>query len=165
MKQIALTFTAALTCSATLAAPIIRCDVKGTSKSAPKTVVMELNAREEYRAVLNCVYGADLGDITPCAPTNGYGLSAPTGAASLVGVVYRWQDYGDHLGGITSSQVSNIGLQFTGGYYSSSGKWRSRWEFTADRTTGKATLKTDPESTGKLSLVGEYECRAVTQKF
>jgi hypothetical protein len=39
----------------------------------------------KFSASLNCISGSFISDMTPCAPDGGFGLSYPTGDASLSG--------------------------------------------------------------------------------
>src|ERR1700693_193284 len=68
-------------------------------------VVITLGAKRQFGRILNCISGDFITDLTPCAPNQGFGLSAGTGSAALVAVVNRWQDYATHLGGVTGNFV------------------------------------------------------------
>jgi hypothetical protein len=71
-------------------------------------VVISLKDRQAFRHNLDCISGDFISDMTPCAPEAGFGLSAPTGRASLVAVVDRWQDYIDHLGGVAGHYITSV---------------------------------------------------------
>jgi hypothetical protein len=62
-----------------------------TTSSKPD-VAITLRAITKLNRVLDCMSGDFISDLTPCAPNGAYSLSAPTGAAGLVGIVDRWQD-------------------------------------------------------------------------
>ena len=96
-------------------------------------VYVHLNSKKQFGHILSCVSGPFITDMTPCAPDGGYGLSAPTGSAALVGVVMRSQGYQRHLGGVTGFTRQGDDLTFTGGVMGSNGLQTS-W-----------TLKLDPE--------------------
>ncbi|MBN8900187.1 MAG: hypothetical protein J0H57_04065, partial [Rhodospirillales bacterium] len=108
---------------------------------------------------LDCIVGAFVSDLTPCAPRGGFGLSAPTGSVALVGVTDRWQDYTDHLGGITGHAVTSDRIIFSGGFNSPSGGYDEKWRFEVSRLSGKGLLVQD----GKPEV--EYSCRAADRKF
>lgn len=97
------------------------------------SVYVNLNSKKQFGHVLSCVNGPFVSGMTPCAPDGGYGLSAPTGSAALVGVVMRRQDYQRHLGGVTGFNREGDDVTFTGGFMGSNGLQTS-W-----------TLKLDPE--------------------
>lgn len=96
-------------------------------------VYVHLNSEKQFGHILSCVSGPFIADMTPCAPDGGYGLSAPTRAAALVGVAMRSQDYQRHLGGVTGFNRQGDDMTFTGGFMGSNGLQTS-W-----------TLKLDPE--------------------
>jgi hypothetical protein len=69
----------------------ILCEIAGKPN-----VVITLGAKRQFGRILNCISGDFIVDLTPCAPNQGFGLSAGTGSAALVAVVNRWQDYATH---------------------------------------------------------------------
>src|SRR4051794_35761392 len=83
------------------AGEIIRCATKGKPE-----VVMSLNSErvrpvlDRVTKVVSCIEGEFIEDMTPCATNGGFGLSYPTGAASLASIVNRWQDAHGHFGGV-----------------------------------------------------------------
>lgn len=97
--------------------------------------------------------------MTPCAPDGGFGLSAPTGSASLVAVVNRWQDYADHSGGVVGHYVTTDKLSFSGGFNGLSGGYKEEWTFVASRVTGSAELRQ------KDKAPVEFACNKAAQKF
>lgn len=97
------------------------------------SIYVHLNSKKQFGHVLSCVSGPFVAGMTPCAPNGGYGLSAPTGSAALVGVAMRRQEYQRHLGGVTGFTWQGDDVTFTGGFMGSNGLQTS-W-----------TLKLDPE--------------------
>jgi hypothetical protein len=79
-------------------------------------VIITLKGMQRFGRVLDCISGDFISDMQPCAPDGAYGLSSPTGAAGLVGVVDRWQDYMNHLGGITGHFLTADKIYFSGGF-------------------------------------------------
>ena len=109
------------------------------------TVKITLGALKQFNRMLDCITGKFVTDMTPCAPNGGYGLSAPTGGADLVGIVDRWQDYAEHLGGVVSHFADGDTIYFAGGFNSpDNGGLTDKWSFTVNRLTGKAELKEFP---------------------
>lgn len=141
------------------ASQIIRCEKPGI-----EPVTITIDAFKKFGASLNCIEGDFIADMTPCAPNGGYGLSAPTGTASLVDVVWRWQDYGDHFGGIADTHINDTTMYFNGGFYSGNQKWSSQWSFKIDRLTGigRLTLK---RSAPLKDISRNYACKAMARKF
>lgn len=116
-------------------------------------VYVHLNSKKQFGHVLSCVSGPFVADMTPCAPNGGYGLSAPTGSAALVGVVMRSQEYQRHLGGVTGFNRQGDDVTFTGGFMGSNGLQTS-W-----------TLKLDPEGNAVVRDKGgstPYTCKPYT---
>lgn len=89
---------------------------------------------------LSCISGSFVADLTPCAPTKAFSLSAPTGPAAIVGVVDRWQDYAKHDGGVVGYFKSHTTIAFTGGFNTPSSGYKDAWSFTIDRHTKVGTL-------------------------
>ena len=116
---------------------------------------------------MNCISGDFIVELTPCAPNSEFGLSAPTGGATLVGTVERWQDYTTHFGGVSGNSIDDHGMFFSGGFNSPSSDnminqnrasvglpplpdgnkipegqgYEQLWSFSINRLTGKAILK------------------------
>ncbi len=75
-----------------------------------RDVTISLQDQQFRDRTLDCIPGDFVSDLTPCAPPGGYGLLAPTGSAPLGQVVNRWQDYGDHSGGMVGhGSVQRLG--------------------------------------------------------
>lgn len=165
MKSLLIALAGLTVFSSLNAAPLIRCALKEKTPSAPSVIDIELNAKQAFGHTLNCVYGADLGDVEPCAPTGGFGLSAPTGSAPLVGVVMRWQETMNHVGNLTESAISTTSIAFSGAYVGHEGTRSSEWTFVVDRITGEAAWGTNKDSNGLWGRIVNYNCRAVSQKF
>lgn len=142
------------------AEPIIEC-----TRADGSPITIELNAKSKFGKSLNCI-SADYRDIPSegesCAPSNGYGMAAPTGAGVLIGVVYRWQDYMRHTGPIYGSFVSNVVLSFNGGFMS--GSLKDEWKFEVSRTNGIGIL-TVRKPDGYYKETGRYSCKGVSRKF
>ena len=60
---------------------------------------IDLWKSSEFGEPMHCVFGTDLGDLTPCAPDGGYGLSRGTGSAGLIGFSSHWLAASDHFYG------------------------------------------------------------------
>jgi hypothetical protein len=153
----------------------ILCEIAGKPN-----VVITLGAKRQFGRMLNCISGDFIVDLTPCAPNQGFGLSAGTGSAALVAVVNRWQDYATHLGGVTGNFVNDHEIYFSGGFNSPRSDttinqnrasigmppipggdkvpdgqgYRELWSFSLSRLTGKAELKQKDKSDI------EFSCRA-----
>ncbi|OCI96869.1 hypothetical protein A6U86_14660 [Rhizobium sp. AC27/96] len=117
------------------------------------TVYVHLNSRKQFGHVLNCVSGPFSTDMTACAPDGGYGLSAPTGTAALIGVVMRPKDYQRHLGGVTGFSRQGDDVTFTGGVMGSNGLQTS-WTLKLD-AEGNAVVRDKAGST-------PYKCERYT---
>jgi len=142
------------------AATYIRCH------NQAEQVKITLSAMRKFSSTLNCISGSFVADMTPCAPNGGFGLSYPTGQASLSRVVMRWQDYGDHMGGVVGNHVNGQEIVFSGGYMSPGDGYHSGWLFTVDRLSGTATLKTfKDEIQGTKDGVAQYTCSSLKQKL
>lgn len=120
----------------TFATQIVRCEAKGA-----EDVVIALDAKRLDGRRVSCISGGFVVDMTPCAPNGAFGLSAPTGSASLVKIVDRWQDYANHMGAVAGHFVTDHQIHFSGGFNSPDSGYEEGWSFEANRLTGKATLK------------------------
>ncbi|TIX92098.1 hypothetical protein BSK43_006800 [Rhizobium sp. P44RR-XXIV] len=109
------------------------------------TVYVHLNSKKQFGHILNCVGGPFITDMTACAPDGGYGLSAPSGTAALVGVVMRPKDYQRHLGGVTGFTRQGDDVTFTGGVMGSNGLQTS-WTLKLD-AEGNAVVRDKAGST------------------
>ncbi|HEY8009350.1 MAG TPA: hypothetical protein VIE66_21820 [Methylocella sp.] len=152
-------------CDCALSATFIRC----TSQQKGDIVTITLDKIKKYGHTLNCIAGDFIADMTPCAPNGGYGLSAPTGSASLVGVVMRWQDYGNHLGGVVGSNVDATTISFSGGYMSPGADgsgFHQGWTFTVDRLSADGVLRTfKDEIMETKDSTTKYRCSTATRKL
>jgi hypothetical protein len=141
---------------AALAKTLIIC--KGPLGAQP--VDISIQDRKFLGRTIDCISGDFVSDMTPCAPPSGFGLSAPTGSADLVELVNRWQDYINHLGGVTGHYITPDKMAFSGGFNSpDSGGYKEDWAFSINRLTGSAELKQD----GKPSIA--YTCSKAKQHF
>jgi hypothetical protein len=103
-------------------------------------VVITLQEKKQFGRTLDCISGDFITDLTPCAPDGAFGLSAPTGAAPMVKIVNRWQDYMSHDGGVTSHFISADKIYFSGGFVFD-GEYKDVWTFTLNRFRGTAELQ------------------------
>ncbi|MGE3245254.1 MAG: hypothetical protein AB7F96_18885 [Beijerinckiaceae bacterium] len=150
MRQVAVAFVAFMFCATpALAQTVIQCTAR-----THKPVVIVLEARVFNGVKLHFLQGSFVFDMTPCAPTDGYGLSAPTGTVGIVAITRRWQEVSDHIGGVTMNWTSPTRILF-GGTFSKTAEWR----FEVNRLTG----------TGNLTLRGKkpvsYKCALAKPKF
>lgn len=153
MKRLTILAIAFLAATPTYAKSLIQC------RNGADDVVISLQNRKAYGKTLSCIIKSNfVVDMTPCAPNGGFGLSAPTGSASLGQVVTRWQDYLDHSGGVVGFGENPATISFTGGFVYS-GKYTPEWSFEVDRLSGKATLK----QTGKKDAA--YTCAVAKPKL
>ncbi|MDD9910095.1 MAG: hypothetical protein OXR62_10425 [Ahrensia sp.] len=144
-----------LVASNALAKSVIVCE---PTEAGGSQVVMDLSARSDGESTLACISGDFVSDMTPCAPEGGWGMSFPTGSASLSGVTMRWQDLDEHFGGVASFRKTSTELRFAGGFADGSGVPEDDWTFTANRLDGTAALVNE----GKTSA---YACEAKEQLF
>jgi hypothetical protein len=149
--------------SPALAEAFLLCSAQGKSD-----LVLEIDAVAfNEDVVLSCVSGDFIADLTPCAPDGGFGLSAPTGSSALVGVVYRWQDYADHTGGVVFYQSSPSEYVFSGGF-AFFGEYREEWTVSVSRLTGSAlvSLSRGSSANGQVDVSREeFDCQAAMRKF
>jgi hypothetical protein len=133
-------------------------------------LVIELDSMIFEGETLSCLRGGGgvIYDMTPCAPDGGYGLSYPTGSAGLLKVVHRWQDYGDHMGGVASFTASETEFRFEGGFMFPDSGYSEAWSFTVSRLTGAGDLAVvqEVEEGGEVGRShDQYNCAAVSRKF
>lgn len=153
MRRLAILTIACIAVSPAAARSLIQC------RGGAGDVVISLQDRKAYGKTLSCIIKSSfVADMTPCAPNGGFGLSAPTGSASLGQVVMRWQDYMDHSGGVVGFGESAATISVTGGFVYS-GEYKPEWAFEVDRLSGRATLK----QTGKKDVA--YTCAAAKAKM
>ncbi len=131
-------------------------------------VLLELHSKTFEGVSLSCISGDFIADMTPCAPENGYGLSAPTGSAGLVGIASNWRDYADHSGGVVSFFASPSAYSFAGGVIDPKSGYQEAWRFEANRLSGDGSLsivqKAETDGAAGRSLF-DYTCEAAHQKF
>lgn len=113
----------------------VRCVAQG---EAPVTIA--LDARRFAGRALSCISGDFVVDLTPCAPRKAFSLSAPTGAAGIVRIVDRWQDYAGHAGGVVGYFKSHTTISFTGGFNDPASGLKDDWSFAIDRQDRSAIL-------------------------
>ncbi len=109
-------------------------------------VTINLDQSNIDRRVVSCISGDFVSDLTPCAPPNGYGLSAPTGSGAIVGIVDHWRDFFQHLGGVTHHWRSASEIGFIGGFHTPGGGLQNGWKFTVERATGEGQLRLGSKS-------------------
>lgn len=153
MRGLIIAFVMTLVPSVASAKDIIEC-----VKPGKEPIRIILDAKDFEGRKLSCLEGDFIVDMQPCAPNGGYGLSRPTGSASLYGVVDRWQDLDRHLGGTTLFFASDTKIRFDG-FFRFDGENEDLWTFEVDRISG----------VGKLSLegkpAGDYACHKATPKL
>lgn len=140
-----------------VAKDVIRCEGRCAD---PITITMD--ARKNGNSILHCISAKFIYDMTPCAPSNGFGLSAPTGSGALVDIVYRWQEYADHVGRITANVNKETELAFAAGYNSPGIGYTEMWRFMIDRVTGEGKLF---QTEDKKTTIKNYSCSRVKTKF
>jgi hypothetical protein len=159
LKNIIVAIQACLLPISVNAQTIIQCDKVGS-----ESVTIVLNAREEFGTELHCIDGDFQLEGETCAPDGGFGLARPTGRGGLSGVVFRWQDYVDHVGPITGVNIYDTAIIFHGGFKAGS-NWSDRWDFKVDRITGVGILKVENDTSQLLEEKAKYSCLKVIRKF
>jgi hypothetical protein len=165
LRAATLAIFASVLCQAATAAQFVLCEAPDR-----EDIIVELDSVAFEGRSLTCIKGGNgfYTDMTPCAPDGGYGLSAPSGSAALVRVVDRWQEYGDHLGGVVAFSSSPSSYWFQGGFMSPSSGFSDQWSFEVSRLTGKAILSVlqEVEEDGARGYsADEYNCVAASQQF
>ena len=125
--------------------------IQCAENSGTHEVLIDLGGESFGGRPLNCVSGSFVLDLSGCAPDGAYGLHRPTGAAGLVGLVDRWQDYGSHVVGVTSNFVNATQIYFSGGFNFPPQGYRESWTFVVDRIDGLAVLTAQGE-------ISRYTC-------
>lgn len=132
-------------------------------------IIVELGARDFDGVELSCLSGGDfIVDMTPCAPEGGFGLSAPTGSASLIGIAHRWQDYTDHSGGVVGFYSTPSAYRFNGGFAFPGSGYTEAWSFEISRLTGVGDLSVvqDVEEGGEVGRSQDrYTCAPAAVQF
>jgi hypothetical protein len=154
LKTIALAAALVLTTSEANAQEFILC----MNPEKKSEVVVTLSEFKRFGHTFNCVKGEFVVNLSGCAPNGAFGLHAPTGSASLLAVVGRWQEYSNHLGGITSNYVTPTEVYFSGGFNSPSDGFKEEWSFRINRLTGEGALKSESNTV-------TYACESRRQKF
>jgi hypothetical protein len=121
-----------------------------------------MDARKNGNSTLHCIAAKFIYDMTPCAPSNGFGLSAPTGSVALVDIVYRWQEYADHIGGVTANVNKETELAFAAGFNFPGSGYTEMWRFIVDRVTGAGKLF---QTENKKTTIKNYSCSRVQTRF
>jgi hypothetical protein len=132
---------------------LIQCVQNGSAD-----ITISLGMRQAYGESLACIKAPFAVDMTPCAPFNGFGMSAGTGSAALVGVSHDWQGYMKHMGPVMGFHVDEVSYTFTGMFIGYKGM-TEQWSFQLSRVTGKGAAKTPGQPTVT------YQCALVHQKL
>ncbi len=127
----------------------IRCTAQRESP-----VAISLKSQRYAGRDLSCISGSFVAGLTPCAPTKAFSLSAQAGAAAIVGVVDRWQDYAHHDSGVIGCFKSHTTIAFKGGFNRPGSGYRDDWSFTVDRHTRVGALIRKGGSKVALSCAG-----------
>lgn len=110
-----------------------------TTSNAPD-IVVTLSDHREFDRDMNCVAGEFVVDMSGCAPDGGYSLASPTGAPVVIEIVDRWQDYRDHVGGVTRNAVDSNSIYFAGGFIGPISGYSEKWALSISRLTGEGKL-------------------------
>ncbi len=137
-----------------VAATVVHCTAPGQSP-----VTIALDSQRTMGRMLSCISGDFIEDMTPCAPSGAWSLSAPTGTAAIVGFANRWQEYQQHHGGVIGFNESAEKLRFEGFFREPPDTDTDPWSFSVDRLSGKAFL-TQP---AKPDV--QFTCSKIEQKF
>ncbi|WP_156427399.1 hypothetical protein [Novosphingobium sp. Fuku2-ISO-50] len=121
-------------------------------------ISISLGIRTGFGAALGCIKAPFAVDMTPCAPANGFGMSAGTGTAPLVGITHQWQGYMNHMGPVMGFRMDESSYDFSG-MFVGFGKLTRQWDFHLSRITGKG-VATVP---GKAPVT--YDCTSVRQRL
>ena len=112
---------------------------------------------------LHCVSGLMIVDMTPCAPDGGWGLSYPTGRASLAEVTSMWAVASQHFGGKFTATLGpetfSAVASFGDGLEPDLSKGSYDMTLTLDRSTGAGTYVS-----GELGTVN-FQCAVKPRKF
>ncbi len=130
--------------------------VSCVSENSP-TITISLNSATFNGIQLSCIRSSFIYDMTPCSPNGGYSLSRPTGSADIVQIVWRWQEFAHHLGGVVSFSANESQIYFSGGF-NDGHKFTDSWSINIDRISGIGFLERDKQKF-------KYECDARSRKF
>ena len=133
-----------------------------------ESIFIIINSKKFQSTFLTCVESKKyLGEGEICAPENGWGLQYPTGNAQIRKVVYRWQEYMDHMGPINGNKVTRTEIRITNGRNESEEKgYVQNWALIMDRVSGSAALITgDIDLNSKNNLTEHYKCSSINAKF
>lgn len=112
---------------------------------------------------MHCVKGLMIVDMTPCAPDGGWGLSYPTGRASIAEVTQMWAIAADHFGGkftaILGPEEFTAIASFGQGLEPDLSADSYDMTITLDRSTGDGTYVS-----GELGTV-DFHCEVKPRKF
>jgi hypothetical protein len=146
---------------------LIRCVSPGKSE-----IMIALNAKQKFKRMLNCISGDFVEDMESCAPSNAFGLSYPTGSASLARVVDRLQDTYNHLGGVTENDIHPDSIIFNGWFSAPGDSIKVQWHFAVNRLDGTAVLRYPGVDRGGGTNWDEpakpdvhYTCNKVEKRF
>lgn len=126
-------FAAFLAPAAASAAEILKCTHDGKTD-----VSVSLGAKTAFGQKLGCIEGPFVGAMTACAQKNGYGLSAASGDAHLVGITPDWRAGAHDPGPIAGVKVDAAKYLFEGGRLGADHKVEKTWTFEISRSTGQA---------------------------
>lgn len=162
MRKVIAAVAMVVVAGAVEAKEIIRCKSAGHDD-----LVVTLDDKRMLKRVVSCVSGGGfIADMTPCAPSGAFGLSAGTGAAELVQIVNRWQDATKHTGAVVGHFATPTVVYFNAGTYGDS-VFEEAWSFMLDRKTGAGTLRLNGEPAlsmmqGKTTV--SYQCGGRTRR-
>lgn len=140
---------------------LIVCQSKGQAD-----IVLQINSEREQGRLLSCIDADFISDMTPCSADGSWSLSYPTGTAAISSIVDRWQDWADHMGGVTFFRLSADSYYFDGGFKGSEDDTYDQWSFTVDRTSGKGFLKRKPDEFTKETFEDRtFDCEQKKRKL
>lgn len=136
------------------AAEVLKCTHDGKTD-----VTVTLGAKAAFGQKLGCVEGPFVVSMTACAPKNGYGLSAASDDARLIGVTPDWRAGAHDPGPIAGVKVDAAKYLFEGGLLGPDRKVKKTWTFEISRATGQAVER----SAGKAPV--RYQCAKASPAF
>jgi hypothetical protein len=130
--------------------------------AAGEDFTIELFAASAFGS-MHCVSGLMIVDMTPCAPDGGWGLSYPTGSASIAEVTTMWAVASQHFGGKFTATLGpetfSAAASFGEGLEPDLSKGSYDMTLTLDRSTGAGTYVS-----GELGKV-DFQCAVKPRKF